>query len=80
MDVSPKSGNYAIGRTPNFSASISHNCEKAIKQGAIERCSVKIAVPNFQKYRVMTYRFRKTVAFYTKLTCFIALGSPFFRS
>ena len=76
MDVSPKSGNYAIGRTPNFSASISHNCEK----GVIEKCSVKITVPNFQKYRVMTYRFRKILALYTKLTCFIALGSPFFRS
>ena len=32
MDVSPKSGNYAIGRKPNFSASISHTCEKKIKQ------------------------------------------------
>ena len=32
MDVSCKSNNYTIGRTPNFSASISHICEKAIKQ------------------------------------------------
>ena len=32
MDVSPKSGIYAIGRRPNFSASISYACEKKIKQ------------------------------------------------
>ena len=33
MDVSPKSGNYAIRCTLKFSARISHTCEKAIKQG-----------------------------------------------
>ena len=32
MDVSPKSGNFDISRRPNFSASISHIFEKAIKQ------------------------------------------------
>ena len=32
MHLSPKSGNYAIGCTPTFSESISHNCEKAIKK------------------------------------------------
>ena len=32
MDVSPNPGNYAIGSTPNFSASISHTCQKAIEQ------------------------------------------------
>ena len=32
LDVSPKSGNYAIGRTPNFPESTSHTCKKPIKQ------------------------------------------------
>ena len=32
IDVSPKSGNVDINRRPNFSASISHIFEKAIKQ------------------------------------------------
>ena len=32
MDISPKSGNYPISYRPNFSASISHTCKKAIKR------------------------------------------------
>ena len=32
MNVSPMPGNYAIGHTPNCSASVSHICKKAIKQ------------------------------------------------
>ena len=32
MDVSPMSGSYGIGRTPNFSANISHTYENAIEQ------------------------------------------------
>ena len=63
MDVPPKSDNYAIIHRPNFSVSFSHTCEKKDKtEGAIERCFVKIAVPNFQTYRVITYRFRKILA------------------
>ena len=34
---------------------------------------MKISVPNFQNYGVMTYRFRKILAWYIKLTCFVAL-------
>ena len=81
MDLSPKSGNYAIGRKSNFSASILTYLQKSDKtEGATEKCAVKIYVSNFKKYRVITYRFRKILAWYTRLTCFIGLDSPFFRS
>ena len=62
MNFSPKSGNCAISCAPNISASISHTCKNAVKQKEPLRCAMKISVPNFQKYRVITYRFRKIIA------------------
>ena len=60
MDVSPMSGNYAIGRTPNFSANISHTYENAIEQKEpLRGVPWKYLFLIFKKYRVITYIFRK---------------------
>ena len=78
MDASLKSG--ILSYTKFLSKYSTHLWKSDKTEGATERCSVRIAVPDFRKYRVITYGFRKILAQYSKLTCFVVLGSSFFRS
>ena len=60
MDVSPKSANYTYTEFLNKYFTKLPKSDKT--EGAIERCSVKRVAPSFQKYRVVTYMFRKILA------------------
>ena len=54
MGVSRKTGNYSLCSTPNLTPNVPHTCEKKKTKGGTERCSVKIVIPNFLKYKALT--------------------------